>query len=341
MTVTETLLRKRKPNAYGIALAPATPVYFGFHYSATGFGATLYAADGSWVSDRGEISTGDTLDARATCILEDAGAKVGAGSLVWPSDMQNLNVWDVAAAATYTYAVADTYLLDGACYHGGYLWWIERDPVQHGTAGSGATWFRLIRARCDLTDVTQVGSDYEVDHMLAGMLGSVTWPTDPVEGWNSQAFATANAMNILLAWKDAINGENAGLLRVRMPFSGSSPESVGDYGMAYGLDGFVGVRANSGVAIMPYAGLLYYPDAISLDATAGWPTEAPWPSPSYSLYSLGYSPASSEAVVLQRPLDDSILTRHAYPSTDGSPGVQVTVAAHADWAEPNLIFPME
>jgi len=69
VTVTETLLRKRKPNAYGIALAPATPVYFGFHYSATGFGATLYAADGSWVSDRGEIATGDTLDSRATCIV--------------------------------------------------------------------------------------------------------------------------------------------------------------------------------------------------------------------------------------------------------------------------------
>lgn len=339
MTVTETLLRKRKPNAYGIALAPATPVYFGYHYSATGFGATLYAADGSWVSDRGEIATGDTLDSRATCILADAGEKVGVGSLVWPSDMQNLNVWDVEADATYTYAVADTYLLDGACYHGGYLWWIERDPVQHGTAGSRATWFRLIRARCDLTDVTQVGSDHEVVHLTAGLLDSLIWPTD-TGSWHTRAFATSAAMNLVLAAGDAINGENASFLRLRMPFAGTSPGTAGTYGGPFSLyPQGVGIRTADGDALFAEAGLSYHEDAATLTLTAGWPTEAPWPTGAYSI-AAGYSPATEEAVILSG-LDADELTRHAYPTAAANPDVQVTVAEHAEWSVPDLIFPME
>lgn len=331
---TETTLTRQKPRAYGIALAPATPVYFGFHYSATGFGATLYAADGSWVEDRGEISTGDTLDSRATCILADAGEKVGAGSLVWLSDMQSLNVWDVEAAATYTYAVADTYLLDGACYHGGYLWWIERDPVQHGSAGSRATWFRLIRARCDLTDVTQVGTEWEMGHLAAGgMLDSVNWPSE-FESLEAAVFVTANAMNLVLRWIDNVNFEVTGPVRIRMTFDGVTREAAGSQNTSYYPPWAAGARTAAGTGLIPGAGMPYYTDALGIEPVDGWPSEDPWP---VTIDRGGYAPATGQAVALS----GTELNRHAYPSSDATPAVQLTLAAHETWFEPILLFPME
>lgn len=337
MTVTETLLRKRKPNAYGIALAPATPVYYGFHYTDSGFGATLYAADGSWVSDRGEISTGDTLDSRATCILEDAGAKVGVGALVWPSDMQTLNVWDVEADATYTHVPDDGYLLDGACYHDGHLWWIEREPEQHG-GPTFKTWFRLLRARCDLTNVTQIGASYELEHWAAGLLDSLLWPGGGSIQNRTAVFATAGAMNLYLEGEDKINHETSSYLHLRMPFSGSAPQTAA---MAFGsipefLPDGAGHRLVSGKALLLASNaLVTHDDAASLTCAAGWPAGAPWPDG--WIFHVAYSPATQEATALT----SGTLVRHAYPSAAANPDVQVTVAGHAEWSVPRLIFPME
>jgi hypothetical protein len=337
VTVTETLLRKRKPNAYGIALAPATPVYYGFHYTDSGFGATLYAADGSWVSDRGEISTGDTLDSRATCILEDAGAKVGVGALVWPSDMQTLNVWDVEADATYTHVPDDGYLLDGACYHDGHLWWIEREPEQHG-GPTFKTWFRLLRARCDLTNVTQIGASYELEHWAAGLLDSLLWPGGGSIQNRTAVFATAGAMNLYLEGEDKINHETSSYLHLRMPFSGSAPQTAA---MAFGsipefLPDGAGHRLVSGKALLLASNaLVTHDDAASLTCAAGWPAGAPWPDG--WIFHVAYSPATQEATALT----SGTLVRHAYPSAAANPDVQVTVAGHAEWSVPRLIFPME
>ncbi|HRU10058.1 MAG TPA: hypothetical protein P5144_11840, partial [Thermoanaerobaculia bacterium] len=250
--MTATLLPRQKPRAYGIQLAPAAPAYYAFHYSGIGWLATIYGSDGTPVADRGELATADSLSQYVTCLLADSAGKVAPGTAVWPSDdLQTLNVWDVEADATYTHVPDDGYLLDGACYHDGHLWWIEREPEQHG-GPTFKTWFRLLRARCDLTNVTQIGASYELGHRAAGLPQSLLWPDGGSIRNRTAVFATAGAMNLYLEGEDKINHETSSYLHLRMPFSGSAPQTAA---MAFGstpefLPDGAGHRLVSGKALL-------------------------------------------------------------------------------------------
>jgi len=338
--MTATLLPRQKPRAYGIQLAPAAPAYYAFHYSGIGWLATIYGSDGTPVADRGELATADSLSQYVTCLLADSAGKVAPGTAVWPSDdLQTLNVWDVEADATYTHVPDDGYLLDGACYHDGHLWWIEREPEQHGWRdGLFATWFRLLRARCDLTNVTQIGASYELGHEEAGLLESLLWPGGGSIRNRTAVFATAGAMNLYLEGEDKINHEMSSYLHLRMPFSGSAPQTAA---MAFGstpefLPDGAGHRLVSGKALLlASTALVTHDDAASLTCAAGWPAGAPWP---YGPDHVAYSPATQEATALT----SGTLVRHAYPSAAAAPGVVLTLAEHGPvTGTPALIFPME
>jgi len=337
--MTATLLPRQKPRAYGIQLAPAAPAYYAFHYSGIGWLATIYGSDGTPVADRGELATADSLSQYVTCLLADSAGKVAPGTAVWPSDdLQTLNVWDVEADATYTHVPDDGYLLDGACYHDGHLWWIEREPEQHG-GPTFKTWFRLLRARCDLTNVTQIGASYELGHHAAGLLNSLLWPGGGSIQNRTAVFATAGAMNLYLEGEDKINHETSSYLHLRMPFSGSAPQTAA---MAFGsipefLPDGAGHRLVSGKALLLASNaLVTHDDAASLTCAAGWPAGAPWPDG--WIFHVAYSPATQEATALT----PGTLVRHAYPSAAAAPGVVLTLAEHGPvTGTPALIFPME
>lgn len=159
--MTTTTLRRKKMKMYGIA--PSGDDYYAFYADGR---AALYV-DGTFVSYRPNGSSGGpTIPEAPSLIHEDSEAIVGPGSIAFRVDSTHLAVWDVDGDATYSYEVPAGYVTTPPIYADGFLWWIEREAVQHGSTGTHKTWFRLRKARTDLdTDLATVQS-YEAAHYV-------------------------------------------------------------------------------------------------------------------------------------------------------------------------------
>lgn len=156
--MTATTCRRKKDRMYGVV--PTGSDYYGFFSDGR---AALYV-DGSFVSYR---AIGGPSIPEAPCLIhEDSEAIVGDGSIAYRVDSTNLQVWDVEFEVTHDYAVPAGYVTTPPVYADGWLWWIEREAVQHGGTGTHATYFRLRKARTDLvTDLATVYT-YEALHYL-------------------------------------------------------------------------------------------------------------------------------------------------------------------------------
>ncbi|HEX4954810.1 MAG TPA: hypothetical protein VF017_15565 [Thermoanaerobaculia bacterium] len=151
-----TTLRRLRPRSYSIvpaAVPPGARSYYAFTRAGDTV-ASLYL-DGAWVEDRGTTAelTGPEVPLQPCVVIGDA--FVGDGSLVAAAaEGTGLQVWDVAGDVVYSYA-EEGWHNQGACYLGGWLYWIEA-ALEDDPTGTRA--FRLRRARADLTSNSVLGS---------------------------------------------------------------------------------------------------------------------------------------------------------------------------------------
>lgn len=212
--MTVTLLRGRKDRMYGVV--PGGDDYYAFWTDGR---AALYV-DGSFVSYRS--TSGPTLPGTPgdlSLIHTDSEELVGDGSLAYRVDVNNLAVWDVEGAATHDYAVPVGYVATPPIYADGWLWWVEREAVQHGSSGAYKTYFRLRQARADFSDVATVYT-YELDQD-GGY--SVNW--DP--STTPKLVLTAAGAITQCDWDDPEGGEVADFINVRLARNGSGATDSG------------------------------------------------------------------------------------------------------------------
>lgn len=210
--MTVTTLRRKKDRMYGVT--PSGDDYYAFWADGR---AGLYI-DGTFVSYRS--TSGPSIPDVPSLIHTDSEAIVGPGSIAFRVDSTHLSVWDVDGAATYDYTVPAGYVTTSPIYAAGYLWWIEREAVQHGGVGARKTYFRLRQSRTDLlTDLATVYT-YDAAHYLGFSVG---W--DAV-GEMKICLTAAGAL-AQADWVDNVSGEVSGLINVRIPLAGGSGTDSG------------------------------------------------------------------------------------------------------------------
>lgn len=210
--MTATTLRRKKDKMYSIA--PSGDDYYAFWADGR---AGLYI-DGTFVSYRS--TSGPAIPEAPSLIHIDSEAIVGPGSIAFRVDSTNLSVWDVDGAATYDYAVPAGWVTTPPVYADGFLWWIEREAVQHGGTGTHKTYFRLRKSRTDLaTDLATVYT-YEAAHYVGF---SALWflPT-------GIAITTA-AVIVQNHWNDEAAGEVQDDFQVRIERDGGGATDNGWY----------------------------------------------------------------------------------------------------------------
>lgn len=205
-----TTYRRRKAKMYGVV--PSGSDYYAFWSDGR---AGLYV-DGSFVSYRS--TSGPSIPEAPSLIHTDSEAIVGPGSIVTRIDETHLEVWDVDGETTHSYEVPAGYVCSPAIYADGFLWWVEREAVQHGGVGTHATDFRLRRARTDLdTDLGTVDT-YEALHYIGF---SVAW------GQLVGLALTAAAAIVQCHWMDNVSGEVQDDFQVRFELDGGGATDNG------------------------------------------------------------------------------------------------------------------
>ena len=208
--MTSSLLRHRKDRAYSVV--PSGSDYYAFWADGR---AGLYV-DGSFISYRS--TTGPSIPEAPSLIHIDDQSIVGPGSIVTRVGTNALQVWDVDGDATYDYTADAGYVVSPAIYADGFLWWMEREAVQHGGTGTHATYWRLRKARTDLaTDLTTVYT-YEAAHHVGF---SILW--SPIQGI---ALTTAGVL-CQCHWNDEAAGETQDEFQLRIERDGGGATDNG------------------------------------------------------------------------------------------------------------------
>lgn len=207
-----TLLRRRKDRAYSII--PSGDDYYAFW----GDGRAGLYVDGSFVSYR--ATGGPEIPEAPSLIHEDSEAIVAPGSIALRTDETHLAVWDVEGGVTYTYDVPAGWVASPPVYADGFVWWVEREAVQHGGGGAHATDFRLVKSRADLETDLAVVHTYELEHYVGF---SVLWdPSGPM-----RLALTAAAAIVQANWVDEAAGEVAAKINVRIERDGGGGTDSG------------------------------------------------------------------------------------------------------------------
>lgn len=174
--------------------------------------AYYIGADGDeLVGEAAEVA--ESLDS-PVFIRDDARDKVNGLSLAYAVIASDrISCFDPIAGEVYSYTVPDAYQVSGVHYASGYLWWCEGEKEQHGGSGTFATYFRLRRANCDLTDVTTIGS-FEFDNDAGDGPGvSLDW---------SQGFSAhinlSTGLVVEALWGE---GEVQGSIRITWAYAGT------------------------------------------------------------------------------------------------------------------------
>lgn len=261
--MTTTDLRFRKADAYGIALAG------GDYYAFWSDGRAGLYVDGTFASYRS--TTGPTIPEAPSLIHTDSEAFVADGSVVFRVDGSNLQVWDVDGDVTHDYAAPAGWVLSPAIYSSGWLWWIEREAVQHGGVGARATYFRLCQSRCDFSSQSVVQT-YEAVHQFGFSVD-----------WNSLVglALTGAAAITQCGWWDSVAHETQDILQVRLELDGAGASDNGwpaiGSGTTVGGWSFISAPPSSaGLAVGFTDVLAWQEDDAEASPAALWPEEEAW-----------------------------------------------------------------
>jgi hypothetical protein len=200
---------------YKIELPNTTPDAVAFFWTGSLLAATYYYIGGDSAAAIGSSSESGTCD-YFTFIRRDSRSYVSPFSLAYSvQDEARISCFDPSTETVHSYT-ATGYMVSGVTYNAGRLWWVEGEETQHGAIGTYATYFRLRRANCDLTDVETVAS-FEYDNGPAAF-GSPHIDLD----WRaiSPHISMASGVVVVANWQDGINHEVAGSIRIVCSFAG-------------------------------------------------------------------------------------------------------------------------
>jgi hypothetical protein len=322
-----TTLRNRKANVYTVAPSAAQPRYHAF-LDPDDFVAALYASDGTWLADRGAIPLPLQLPTADNGILipVDTRGAVAPGTLAWRTADNEITVWDIDNARTYTYQSTIAAFCSPPTYHAGQLWWIEF-PAHEDEPDTNQAPLTLRNAVCNLTTPQTIASILFSTYIQSWDLG----PT-------AKLAATPTSLLFQTDWRDNINHEVAGAAGAQFLFgpAGAQAQDGATLDLAQGfpsLDGTsVGLdpRTNTLRALQPILGA---------PSTPRWPTTGPWTliaatnaavtanGATALLY--GHPPEGDTPVVIEAPTT----------ATTGTPTIRIPVANHPIHGfPPTLLF---
>ena len=322
-----TRLTNRKPDAYRII--PKIPRYYAIHATDTLL-ATIYASDGTWLADRGEIPFPPEPPSAENGILIPS---PWGAALAWRSAANELTVWDVANAAVYTYQGTIAAWCSPPVYHEGRLFWVEF-PAREDEPDTNQATLTLRHAACDLSDPQTLAT-------ATFSATVISWDLGP----GAKVAASASALLFESRWRDNINGEVANAAGARFPFTPTGAEAKS--GAALGLaQGFAAVDGTAVGLQEPSNTLRAHTLVLRTASIERWPTTGPW-----SLAE-GFGMAFNAAVTA----DGTTALLYGYPpegeapivlealstATTGEPTARATVANHpAHGAPPILLFFLE
>jgi hypothetical protein len=320
-------LHRRKADAYAVTSATVHPRYYAFLDPAD-FVACLYASDGTWLADRGSIPLPRRLPAADNGILiaEDTGGTVAPGTLAWRTADNEITVWDVDNAKTYTYQATLAAYCSPPVHHAGRLWWIEF-PAHEDEPDTGRAPLTLRSAACDLTT-----PQTETTVLFSTSLQS--WDLGPA----ARLAATPTVLLFATDWRDNINHEVVGAAGARFFFgpTGAETQDGATLDLAQGHPAIDGTSV--GLALSSNA-LRSQPPTLGAPSAPRWPTTGPWSlltatnaavtADGTTALLYGYPPEGDAPIVLEAPAT----------ATAGEPTVRVPVAPHPIHGfPPTLLF---
>ena len=319
-----------KAEAYSVTAPFSAPRYFAF-LNASELVASIYGSDGTWIADRGSISSPALLPdaANGVLILNDSGGHVGAGALAWRSGDNELTVWDVEGAEVFTYTGSEVWL-SPPVYQGGKLWWVEF-PDKEIEPDTGQALLTLFSASCDLT-----GAAAEESVLFTALIQS--WDLGP----SAKVAAASSALLFTTLWRDDVNGENSGDAGARFQY-GPSGATVAD---GSGIDLAQGLPAAGGVCVglkIPSNTLRVLEPALGAASEARWPTSGLWALEEGPGFNAAVTANGAKALLYGfAPGGDALVLEAQTTATGGNPSVRVFVANHPELeAPPFLLFFME
>ncbi|HWM95221.1 MAG TPA: hypothetical protein VN493_30990 [Thermoanaerobaculia bacterium] len=325
-----TTLRNRKADAYAIAQAvqAVQPRYYAF-LDPDDLVACIYAADGTWIADRGAIPRPAVLPSGENGILIPTDAIVGPGAIAWRSADNELTVWDVDSAHLYTYQATPAAYCSPPVHHAGRLWWVEF-PAHEDEPNTNRATLTLRSAACDLTDPQTVAAV-----VFSAFLAS--WDLGP----EAKVAASETGLLFESIWVDNLNHEVADAAGAHFPFGQGDPEAQDGARIDLGR----GLPASDGTSVglaVPANTLRALPSTLGHPSTPRWPTTGSWAlaegfglafnaalsADGATALLYGYPPEGETPVVIEAPST----------ATTGQPTALVPVAPNPVRGDPPILL---
>jgi hypothetical protein len=338
-----TTLRYRKVDAYAIAAPAAPPRYYAF-FTTDDLVASIYAANGTWLADRGAIPLPAEPPTAENGILiptvhpgEGAPSpaprgRVGEGALTWRSAPNEITVWDVAANQLHTYQGTEAAYCSPPIYHDGQLFWIEF-PDQEEEPDTNQATLTLRASPCDLSDPQTLATV-----VFSALVRS--WTLGPA----AKVAATTSRFLFESTWLDNINHEVNNAAGASFPFDLTEPEAQD----GAHLDLAQGFAAADGTALglsTPSNTLRSLPPILGALTEPRWPTTGRWAlAEGFGIAFNAALSADGKTALLYgtSPEDEPIVLEAPSTATTGEPTRRTVVASHlVHGIPPSLLFLME
>jgi hypothetical protein len=338
-----TTLRYRKADVYAVTAPAAPPRYYAF-FTTDALMASIYAANGTWLADRGAIPLPVEFPTAENGTLIPAiepgeGApspaprgRVGEGALAWRSDANQLTVWEVDANQVHTYEGTEAAYCSPPVYRNGQLFWIEF-PDQEEEPDTNQATLTLRASPCDLSDARTLATV-----VFSALVRS--WTLGPA----AKVAATSTSLLFESIWLDNINHEVNDAAGASFPFDLTEPEAQD----GARLDLAQGFAAADGTALglsTPSNTLRSLPPILGAPSEPRWPTSGPWAlAEGFGIAFNAAVSANGKTALLYgtSPEGDPVVLEAPSTATTGEPTRRTLVAAHPDYGiPPNLLFLME
>ncbi len=315
-----TTLRNRKADAYGISAK--IPRYQAFLDSGVLL-ACIYASDGTWIADQGSIPLPAILPSG------ENGTLLPNGALAWRSAPNEITVWDIKNAQTYTLTGQSAWCSPPA-HHDGHLFWIEF-PAHEDEPDTNRATLTLRRAGYDLADLHTFA-----EAVFSG--GVQSWDLGPA----ARVAVSNTGFLFATTWRDNLNHEVAGSAGARFDFGAGT--GVAQDGA--GLDLAQGFAAADGASVglfAPENTLRALGSELGGLAVPRWPNVGAWElAGGYDqAFNAALSRAGATALLYGYPPDgDMPVVLEAPTNGNGAePTLRVLIAAHSiQGFAPTLIF---